>query len=814
MQRESIPPPDGRPTVNFFEQFAEWAERQDFFDQPEEPSLSDASTSPRTNLRLSLKSTGYSPIPARGKETHLPEWPKKIAATVKEIESWETNKLTADHSNTGLVTAKTPGFDVDISNAEAAEAVEALVREQFGKRGKIIVRTGRAPKRLIPFRCDKPFKVIKQKFVGTDDRIEFLAQGQMFVAFGVHPDTGKPYAWRGTSPGKVKREELPEITAAEAEALVEDATNLLADKFGYARDDAATRRSREEHNPLEPADPAEVEFALTLVSSDDRDTWFKVGCALVNLSRAVPDFDWSGLYDQWSSKCEEKYDEDDVAAKWRDISEHDYSYTFRTIFWLADKADPSWRVRFAANRNDLPSGVSLEDFRAYMPMHNYIFTPSREPWPGSSVNARIPPIPILDAGGKPVLDEDGEPKYLKASTWLDQNRPVEQMTWAPGMPMLIADRLVDKGGWIERLGMTCFNLYRPPMIALGDAAEAGPWLELVRKVYPDDADHIIPYLAQRVQRPEVKINHALFLGGEPGIGKDTLLAPVKRAVGPWNFEEVSPQQVMGRFNAYLKSVILRVSEIRDLGDVNRFQFHERMKTATAEPPDVLRVDEKNLREYSVFNCCAVIYTTNRKDSIYLPADDRRTYAAWSKLKAADFTKEYWDTIWQWYVDGGYGHVAAYLATLDISAFNPKAPPLKTAVFWEIVELNRAPEDDELADAIDNLATKDKDGKPIKDEHGNVIRPDAVTIKNITDKLPGISDFYFWLTNRKNRRAIPHRMEQCGYVSVQNGSRKDGRWVIGTTRHVIYARAELSIRDRHVAAEKLKEKEEKAMGLRK
>jgi RepB DNA-primase from phage plasmid/Family of unknown function (DUF5906) len=446
--------------------------------------------------------------------------------------------------------------------------------------------------------------------------------------------------------------------------------------------------------------------------------------------------------------------------------------------------------------DDLPTGVSLEDFYAYMPMHNYIFVPTRETWPASSINARFGTVVV-------GVDSDGEEIKIKASTWLDQNRPVDQMTWAPGLPMLIADRVVDKGGWIEKQGAVCFNLYRPPIITLGDPAKAGPWLDLVKKVYPEGADHIIAYLAQRVQHPEVKINHALFLGGAPGIGKDTLLAPVKRAVGPWNFEEVSPQQVMGRFNAYLKSVILRVSEIRDLGDVNRFQFHERMKTATAEPPDVLRVDEKNLREYSVFNCCAVIYTTNRKDSIYLPADDRRTYAAWSNLTPADFTKEYWDTIWQWYIDGGYGHVAAYLATYDISAFNPKAPPPKTATFWEIVELNRAPEDDELADAIDSLGTKD--------ENGNLIRPNATTIKKIADAIPLANyDFHKWLTDRKNRRAIPHRMEQCGYVSVQNGSRKDGRWVIGKTRYVVYTRAELSIHDRHIAAQELVKKEEEAM----
>jgi hypothetical protein len=37
-----------------------------------------------------------------------------------------------------------------------------------------------------------------------------------------------------------------------------------------------------------------------------------------------------------------------------------------------------------------------------------------------------------------------------------------------------------------------------------------------------------------------KINHALILGGNQGVGKDTLLEPVKRAVGAWNFLEVSP----------------------------------------------------------------------------------------------------------------------------------------------------------------------------------------------------------------------------------------------------------------------------------
>jgi hypothetical protein len=99
---------------------------------------------------------------------------------------------------------------------------------------------------------------------------------------------------------------------------------------------------------------------------------------------------------------------------------------------------------------DGPDGVSLDDFRAYMPTHSYIYMPMREMWPASSVNARVPPVLGLDG------------KSVAPSGWLAQHRAVEQMTWAPGLPMLVPSRLVDDGGWIEHVGVTCFNLYRPP----------------------------------------------------------------------------------------------------------------------------------------------------------------------------------------------------------------------------------------------------------------------------------------------------------------------------------------------------------------
>jgi hypothetical protein len=427
--------------------------------------------------------------------------------------------------------------------------------------------------------------------------------------------------------------------------------------------------------------------------------------------------------------------------------------------------------------------VTVDDFVAYVPAHSYLFIPCREPWTGNGVDARVPPLPVLKKNGQPKLN-NGKPAVIRATTWLDQNRPVEQLTWCPGEPMLIVNRLVVDGGWIERKGVTCFNLYRPPRIKLGDAKRAKPWLDHVHNIYEaEDARHCMFWFAQRVQRPAEKINHGLVLGGKQGIGKDSMLEPVKQAVGPWNFHDVTPTHLLGRFNSYAKSIILRVSEARDLGEIDRFSFYDHTKIYTAAPPDVLRVDEKYLREYYVFNVVGFILTTNHKtDGIYLPADDRRHYVAWSNRSKEDFDAGYWTRLWRWYChENGFAHVAAYLNELDISGFDPKAPPPKTAAFWDIVAAGSSPEDAELADVLDAL--------------GN---PDAVTLVQLIAKATGETSE--WLMNRKNRRAIPHRMERAGYVPVRNPTNQStGLWVINGVRQVVYARAALSREEQVQAA---------------
>lgn len=417
---------------------------------------------------------------------------------------------------------------------------------------------------------------------------------------------------------------------------------------------------------------------------------------------------------------------------------------------------------------DYEPAVRPDDFYAYMPAHQYIFVPTRELWPASSVNARLAGV----CNGK-------------ATERIDMERPIDQMTWVPGMPLIIPDKLVSDGGWIDRAGSNCFNLYRPPLSMPGDSEKAGPWLEHIHRVYPEHSEHILRWLAHRVQRPGEKINHALVLGGAQGIGKDTLLEPAKHAIGPWNFNEVSPQQLLGRFNGFVKSVILRLSEARDLGDVDRFAFYDHTKIYTAAPPDVIRCDEKNIREHSVMNVTGVIITTNHKtDGVYLPGDDRRHFVAWSELTKEDFSESYWRELWGWYSLGGIGHVGAYLAQLDLLDFDPKSPPPKTAAWHEIVDANRAPEDAELADVLDALGNRS-----------------AVTLTDLI--IYADESLQEWLKDRRNRRQIPHRLEAAGYVPVRNDADKhDGQWKVGGKRQTIYARRELPVRDRIAAADDL------------
>lgn len=415
----------------------------------------------------------------------------------------------------------------------------------------------------------------------------------------------------------------------------------------------------------------------------------------------------------------------------------------------------------------------LDDFAAFLPSHQYIHVPTHALWPAASVNNAVD-WPSVNG------------KRMRPSDYLDKHRPVHQMTWAPGRQQVVENEIVRAGGWTKHEGARVFNTYSPPTMVSGNPAGADRWRAHLHAIYPDDAEHIERYLAHRLQRPQEKINHALVLGGGQGIGKDTLLEPAKRGVGPWNWSEVSPCQIVGQFNGFAASVILRINEARDLGDVDRFSFYDKSKVYIAAPPDVLMVNRKHVQEYPVENVTAVIITTNhRHDGLYLPADDRRHYVAWSEARKESFDAAHFDELWRWLNHGGDADVVAYLRALDLSGFNPKAPPAKTNAFWGIVQAGEAPEDSELRTILDML------GCPL-----------AVTLGQVADAAPLDSAVRQDMNDRRARRQLPHRMERAGYLPVRNANADDGLFRIRGKRQVVYGRSRATERERQAAAAEL------------
>ena len=425
--------------------------------------------------------------------------------------------------------------------------------------------------------------------------------------------------------------------------------------------------------------------------------------------------------------------------------------------------------------------VGFEDLFSVPGASRYYHLPSRGWWTREFVNSILPGIPTGEwKSGKPVL--------MPAADWLDRYRRVEQSTYAPGESKIIESRLLSANGWEKREGVHVLNFYDPPQCALGDASKAGWWIDHMRRLYPNEADEIMDWCAFKVQHPEIKINHALFLGGGHGIGKDWIMQGLAAAVGPDNYKTVKPSKLVGKNNPFAKTVILVVNEARDEGDggrIDRFKLYESTKDYAASPPLMLECEDKYIRSHPVLNTLGLAILSNHKtDGIFLESDDRRHLMAWSDVKKEEFTDGFWDERYKWIKGEGAGHVAAYLRQRDVTNYKPGAPPRKTAAFHEIVDASTAPEDDDLADALDELK-----------------RPNAVTLAMLLTTSCA-ADLEWML---KGKRAVPHRLERCGYVIVKNPNDARGKWSINGKGSKVYAKFELSPVARQLAAEKLTRK---------
>ncbi len=181
-------------------------------------------TTPTTfrEVAAQLAANGYRPVPIRkgGKHPGLKDW-QRFTFT-------ESDATKYPGAGAGVLLGDVVGVDIDVDDEDAARACEDAVREalHLGDAAILPRRIGRYPRVLLPLRCASAFtKMMSAQYTlrasGTAAKVEILAMGQQFVAYHVHPDTGRPYEWNGGGDLlAVRRDDLPEVDEATARAII------------------------------------------------------------------------------------------------------------------------------------------------------------------------------------------------------------------------------------------------------------------------------------------------------------------------------------------------------------------------------------------------------------------------------------------------------------------------------------------------------------------------------------------------------------------------------------------------------------------
>lgn len=236
-------------------------------------------------------------------------------------------------------------IDVDTSDAQLAERFTDWCQQHLGLTCE---RVGNAPKVLLVYRADsegwgKATGAWLEDLAGARHRLEVLGRGQQFVAYHVHPDTGRPYEWVDLFGGldAMAARDLPVITqeqVATALQVFED----MALEAGMARVSGSAQRvghvtsAPAADDPLMSFEPpvgidlAEARRLLEHVDNEDYDTWLKVGMSLHHEFSASPEA--LGLWDSWSASAASYAGADDLGHRWESFGRSGRNPT--TARWL------------------------------------------------------------------------------------------------------------------------------------------------------------------------------------------------------------------------------------------------------------------------------------------------------------------------------------------------------------------------------------------------------------------------------------------------------------------------------------------------
>lgn len=202
-------------------------------------------------------------------------------------------------------------------------------------------------------------------------------------------------------------------------------------------------------------------------------------------------------------------------------------------------------------------------------------------------------------------------------------------------------------------GRRDWNVFQPTRVkpAQGSAA---PWEQFLSHLFPIEAerDEVKKWLATLIAMPAVRMRYGLLLISEKqGVGKNTLEHVLNPLIGRENVSYPTEQDITdSQFNDWLaRKRLIFVAEI--YSGASRAAY-DKMKSVITD--DAARINEKNVKPYTLANWATVIACSNSMAALHLDSTDRRWFVP--VVTEREQPAEYWNDLYGWLHGSGFGIV--------------------------------------------------------------------------------------------------------------------------------------------------------------
>lgn len=593
-------------------------------------------------------------------------------------------------------------IDIDTTDEFLASRFTAWCQEHLGLTAE---RVGNAPKILLAYRAEqegwgKATGAWFEDLAGDKHRLEVLGKGQQFVAYHIHPDTGRPYEWVDLFGGldAMHASDLPVITEAQVEEALH-VFEVMAEEAGLVRVSGSKAKaggltSAPSDDPLMAYTPpvgislTEANHRIANIDREDYDTWLKVGMSLHH------EFDGDvaalDLWDEWSSTAANYAARDDLEKRW-------------DSFGRSGRQPVSFRSIFKIEREAKKPDHRADNLDAARREHQ-----KKENERIGNGSSRYPTVEVIDLKGaltRFVFMSDGSrvadifnPHYdlafsdwyatfaaSKETIWDEEKRKEKQVAvpllWRASKERKTVVCRTFKAGGAPVLndpnGKLALNTWRPfdrtTDVQDVEAAGLSLFLDHIDLLFGKDASRFLDWLAHIEQRPgELPHTAWLHIAKHFGLGRnwmESVLARVWAGAVAANLDLVSVLKKDG-YNGRLSCKVLAVvDEIREGGRDTQWEHSEKMKSIITE--ETRQINPKYGRQSVEFNACRWLMFSNHLSAIPLEDGDRRIEVVYTE--ARPLGADYYARLYAVLDDALFiASVAKFLGERDIRTFNPGA----------------------------------------------------------------------------------------------------------------------------------------------